>query len=334
MLRLTGIPYTTICEYLPYAEPKEYRESVRVYVDRKGQYRRPSYLLLWALLYGAKAEDAILPAAVQQASEDWMLMHDDWEDSNLVRRGGPAAHILYGPEIAINAGDALHAIMWKMGKEAADKLGKPRGDRYFNKLFDIIEVTTNGQYYDLRLTMETRDITKFSQADYYQSIMAKAAYYSVYGPMQCGAIIADTDQDTLEHIPEYGLPIGNAFQIKDDILDCTATEAQLGKTIGNDVREGTKTIILWHAVHNASADTLKTLRSIYFKSREEKKEHEIQFVLDTFNELGSIKYAEKEAAKLVKQASSKFDKFASEMPDSKIKRLARDSLGNVITRKK
>jgi geranylgeranyl pyrophosphate synthase len=320
--------YGKLCEYMPTGEPKIFNESmVRCYVDRKGQYRRPSYVLLWSKLYGGSIDDAVLPAAAQQASEDYFLMHDDWMDGNSVRRGGPAAHVMYDPAYAINAGSVVHMIAWKIAKEACDALGGERGKRYFAKFYDIMLVTHQGQYLDIRLTKEVKDITRFTLEEYYASIHAKSAYYSVYGPMQCGAIIAGADESVVERIPEYGTPCGNAFQIKDDILDCSSTTEALGKSIGTDVREGTKTLILWHAVHNASSNTLEKLKAIYSKGRSEKTDGEVKFVLDTFKEMGSIAYAQKEADRLVAEASSRFEALTRGVPESQFKAIARDGIG-------
>jgi geranylgeranyl pyrophosphate synthase len=313
---------------MPTGEPRLFNESmVRCYVDRRGQYRRPSYVLLWTRLYNGSIDDAILPAAAQQASEDYFLMHDDWMDGNSVRRGGPAAHVMYDPAYAITAGSVVHMALWKMAKDACDKLGGKRGRSYFAKLYDMMLVTHQGQYLDLRLTKEVKDITKFTLDDYYESIHAKSAYYSVYGPMQCGAIIAGADEDIVGRIPDYGTPCGNAFQIKDDILDCSSTVDVLGKSIGTDVRAGTKTIILWHAVQNASSSVLGRLKTIYSKSSSEKTDDEIRFVLDTFRELGSVEYAQKEADLLVAEASGKFEALTRSIPESQFKAIARDAIG-------
>jgi len=224
--------YNTICGYLPRGAPEEHHKMVREYVDRKGKYARPSLLLLWAELYGGKLEDAILPAAAMQTSEDWILMHDDWEDGNELRRGEPAAHVLYGDRFAVNAADGLHMVMWKMAHDASNKLGKTVGHRYYEKFYDMLLVTVAGQYIDMHLTHDVKDITQFTIADYYESIRAKSAYYSVYGPMQLGSIIAGMDKECVERIERYGVLAGNAFQLKDDILDCTVTAEVFGKNAG------------------------------------------------------------------------------------------------------
>jgi geranylgeranyl pyrophosphate synthase len=253
-------------------------------------------------------------------------------DGNSLRRGAPSAHTVFGPTYAINAGDHLHMITWKMAKDAADRLGGQRGKRYFDKFYEIMAVTVQGQYLDAHLTHDMNDITKFTPEDYYRAIHAKTAAYTVYGPMQCGAIIADAPHDQIEQIKEYGTPAGIAFQMKDDILDCSSTEAILGKSIGNDVREGVKTVVLWHAVQNASPDVLGKLKAIYAKPREAKQEDEIRYVLNAFKELGSIEYAEKEAARFTEEAARRFDKITKDIPESRIKQIARESIGHVTRR--
>ncbi|MEM3227716.1 MAG: polyprenyl synthetase family protein, partial [Candidatus Micrarchaeaceae archaeon] len=130
------------------------------------------------------------------------------------------------------------------------------------------------------------------------------------------------------------VPAGNAFQIKDDILDCSSTEEALGKSIGTDVRAGTKTLILWHTVQNASESTLKKLQEIYSKPPKQKSAAEIKWVLDTFKELGSIEYAEKTAKALLSESLEKFTKATASIPDSKVKRLAIDALGHSLFRQK
>ncbi|MFI5412765.1 MAG: polyprenyl synthetase family protein, partial [Candidatus Micrarchaeales archaeon] len=109
--------YKKICEYIPLKEPLGHYKIMRDYIDRQGKYRRPALLLLTAHLYGATLEDAILPAAAQQLSEDWILMQDDIEDDSEMRRGKVAAHRLYGWVHALDASDTGQMAMWKMLKD-------------------------------------------------------------------------------------------------------------------------------------------------------------------------------------------------------------------------
>jgi geranylgeranyl pyrophosphate synthase len=326
--------YNKINEYMPTDLPEGFGPILRCYVDRKGKYARPAYTILWNLLYGGNVNDSLLPAAAQQLSEDYFLMHDDWMDGNSVRRGEKAAHLIYGPEYTIDAGDTLHAILWRIAGDAKSSLKEKRGKMYMDKFYDIMLTTHVGQYLDLRLTREIKDITKFTMDDYFRSIHGKSAYYSVYGPMQCGAIIAGADQKVVDGIKGYGTLAGLAFQMKDDILDCVSSEAELGKSIGTDVKESVKTIILWHAAHNADSATLAKMKEIYQKPRESKTAAEIKFVLKKFNDLGSIEFAQKEAERFSAESLELFEKETKSIPENTIKAIARGSISHTTKRQK
>ncbi len=323
--------YNKICEYLPNRAPKKHYKAVREYTDRRGKYHRPNLTLLWCELYGGKPEDVFLAACSIQLAEDWLLMHDDWEDSNELRRGKPTAHKIYGDVFAINAGDATHMIMWKMMHDVS-KIPNI-GEKLYKKFYDIMLVTAEGQYYDLKLARE-KDIRRFTLEDYWQSIHAKAGYYSVYGPMQLGAIAAGQPPRIVEKIKEYGILIGNAFQAKDDILDCVSGPEVLGKSIGTDIYEGTKTAILWHFVQNAKKADLEKVKNIYMKDRKERTSEEVNLVMRLFHETGSIAYTESLVDSLAKRALKKFEQQTKNIPESGIKEAARDAIVKLAAREK
>jgi len=323
----------TILDYLPEREPLEHYKIAREYTLRKGKYARPNLALLWTELFGATKETAFPFACGIQMAEDWFLMQDDWMDQNEVRRGKPTAHLLYGASATINASNSVQTAMWKMIFDAFIKVRPLRGRtlmRLYDKFYDIINVTIEGQYLDLKLT--AKKITDFTLDDYWESIHAKAAYYSVYGPMQLGAIAGSQSDDVVEKIAEYGEKIGRAFQLKDDILDCTSTEQTLGKTIGNDILESTKTAILWHCIQKADSQDLEKLQSIYAKKRTEKTVTEIAFVLDLFKTTGSIDYAEQLTDSLSKEAMTEFEKQTSGIAESEIKNTASDAIARMTKR--
>jgi geranylgeranyl diphosphate synthase type II len=330
--------YSKIIQSIPEKLPDDFNKMVKSYVERQGKYGRPSFIVLWCELHGGKPEDALPAAATMQCSEDWILMHDDFEDGNEVRRGKPAAHIQFGARQAINAADYLHMVNWKMAHEATAQLRKQKGNElgeaYFNKFYDMMLTTAEGQYFDMKLTHEIKQINNFSLEDYYKSIHAKTAYYSVYGPMQMGAIIAGKDKKYIEKIKSYGVPIGRAFQLKDDILDCTSTVEVLGKSVGNDVREGVKTPLLLNFVQKATPTDFAKVAQIYAKEREDKTEDEVKFVLEMFDKYDSVQYAEELVDKLAAEALANFEKETKEIPESEIKETARNAIEKMVKRKK
>lgn len=325
--------YDTICNYIPKREPQRHYEMVREYTERRGKYGRPNLALLWCELFGGKKEDVFLFACALQVAEDWLLMHDDWMDKNELRRGKQAAHLLFGEKMAVNAGDASHMVMWKLAHDGSNKVDKDVGEKLFEKFYDILLVTVEGQYYDLELA-DRKDLSDFTLDDYWRSIHAKAAYYSVYGPMQLGAIAAGKSEEEVNRIEKYGAAVGRAFQIKDDILDCVSTPEVLGKSIGNDIYEGSKTAILWHFIQNARLDALEKVKKIYAKPREDKNPEDIETVIELFKQEGSIKFAEELVDKLAKEALDNFETLEKDLPESETKETARNAITKMVGRKK
>lgn len=328
--------YRHILNYLPDREPKEHYAIARDYTERRGKYARPNLALLWCELFGGDKENVFPYAAGIQMAEDWFLMQDDWMDQNEVRRGKPTAHLLYGAASTINASNSVQTAMWRMVYDNKPQthprppLSGRDTTRLFDKFYDIINVTIEGQFLDLKLT--ERKITDFTLDDYWQSIHAKAAYYSVYGPMQLGVIAAGQPENVVEKIAEYGEKIGRAFQLKDDILDCTSNEETLGKTIGNDILEGTKTAILWFCLQKSTPPELEELQSIYAKNRKEKTPAEISYVLNLFKKTGAIASAEKLTDDLAKEASKEFEKQMENITQSPLKETARDAIKALTAR--
>src|SRR5436853_532939 len=105
--------WKVIRRYLPHT-PAPFAQMVSDYPKRQGKYLRPALLLLAYNMFGKQDARADLMAAALQTSEDWLLIHDDAEDHGERRRQLPSLNVLHGEELAVNAGDALHLLMWRM----------------------------------------------------------------------------------------------------------------------------------------------------------------------------------------------------------------------------
>ncbi len=242
--------YSTICNYVQIKNPIEHYKITRDYSDRQGSYRRPGLILLTGQMLGAKIEDLIIPAAAMQLSEDWILVHDDVEDHSELRRGKTSLNKLYGLEIAVNAGDAGHIIMWKMLKDYL--INNKKGALIYDKFIDILEKTVEGQFLDIDFIYNKKNFENINEDLYFKIINSKTCYYTVYGPMQLGAISAGSSDEILKIIEEIGTPAGIAFQIIDDILDLTADNKAFGKQKYGDLYEGKITLIILNAYKNAT----------------------------------------------------------------------------------
>ncbi len=309
--------YSKIMEYLPVRAPEAHYRIVREYSERRGNYRRPGLLMLCGQLFGAPVQSLVLPAAAMQLSEDWILVHDDIEDDSELRRGKPALHRIYGNEIAINAGDAAHIAMWKMLKDYMVQTGQyGTGGRLFDKFYDMLEYTVAGQYVETDFIFNVRSMKGASEELYSRIIDSKTCYYSVYGPMQLGAIAAGQGSETLELLKKIGEPAGKAFQIVDDILDMTAAEKSFGKKRYGDLYEGKLTLIMLHTYKSATEDEKGRIDAVYSKKRGEKTEQEISMLVELVNKYSGIEYATSVAERYGAEARKAAEDSRSALPSN------------------
>jgi len=287
------------------------------YPQRKGKYLRPTLVLLTASAMSFPEQKAIRTAAAMQVSEDWILNHDDLEDDSLERRGQPCLHRLYGKELAINAGDGLQTLMWKI-------LIDNQSPEIMDEFYRILNRTILGQTAEIKWRNDNRfDLT---EEDVLFILESKTGYYTIGGPMRLGAILAGASKKQLDLLYEFGKLLGYCFQIKDDLLDLTSDFAGLKKQLGNDIYEGKRTIMLVDLMRKLDAGSGIRLKNILRKTRDQKTKDEVAWVLEMMKIHGSLVYGEKLMNKYAKQAKSFFNKnldFLSEQP-------ARDQLKTCI----
>ena len=217
--------------------PDKYKNDVslywkinRAYPERKGKYLRPTLVLLTAEALGAKRKEALKAAAAMQMSEEWILIHDDIEDNSEKRRGEPTLHKIYGNELAINAGDSLQIIMWKIINDIG-MINDQRSRAINEEFYKMLLRTTLGQGVEQIWTnRKDKDISK---DEYFFIADSKSAYYTISGPMRLGAIIASASRDQIEKITNFGLYLGRCFQLVDDILDLEQDKKEGKITLAN-----------------------------------------------------------------------------------------------------
>jgi geranylgeranyl diphosphate synthase type II len=324
-----------IQKYLPRKEPKEHYAMIREYPSRQGKYFRPALVLLSAEMFGGDMEKALLTAAAMQTSEDWMLIHDDWQDGSEERRSTPdeykpALHRIFGNELAVNAGDALHVIMWKILGDNVRLLGNKTGWKVYDKFVDILMKTTEGQYLELSWIRNNR--ISLTEKEYYRMIYAKAGYYTVTGPLQLGAIVAGALDSEIRKIAEWGVPFGCAFQLWDDVMNLTIESHIQGKEIAGDILEGKRTLALIHLLGKCTITEKAYITSIYSKPRERKTEEEKDYVLNLMRRYGSIKYCKHIAWNYSILAKIIFDENTSHLPDTNAKHIIRECIDFVVNR--
>lgn len=322
--------FNTIKKYLPNSSPQKHYEIIADYPNRQGKYFRPGLVLLSTQMYGGNTQDALLPAAAVQISEDWLLIHDDVEDHSEERRNKPTLNVLHGPEVAINAGDALHVIMWQIVGDITKKLEDNRGYTIHNLLAKTLLKTIEGQYLDLSWIHNQK--IDISEEEYLDMITRKTCHYTAVTPIQIGAIVTNQSPQELEKITEYAIPFGYAFQIWDDCMNLTSTEQ--GKELAGDIDEGKRTLILAHLLQNCTQVEKELVISIYKKNRQEKTKEELSLVLKLMHSYGSVKYAQSKARNYSKQALEIFSKNTSHLENSPYKSHIQELISFVVNRVK
>lgn len=258
-------------------ELSNFYAMLRDYPLRGGKGLRARLVLLSARAHGAPAAAGTALAAALELFQNWVLIHDDVEDDSDERRGRPALHRLHGAPLAINAGDALHVIMWRAVLEA----NVPGAAEEF---LETVFATAEGQHLDLAWIAANRwDITEH---DYLNMVSRKTARYTVVAPLRLGAMAAGLTPDP--RLTDAGLDLGVAFQIRDDILNLTALFEDYGKEIGGDLWEGKRTLILARYLAGLTRAGRETALSVLARPRPEKDPAAVAALLKDIQASGAI----------------------------------------------
>ncbi|MFC1649287.1 polyprenyl synthetase family protein [Patescibacteria group bacterium] len=293
---------------------KYHWKIAREYPERKGKYVRPTLVMLVNAAMGGENKHTIKTAAAMQLSEEWILIHDDIEDDSELRRGKPCLHKQYGMELAVNVGDTLQAVMWKILTDNLELLGVDKTFAITDEFHKIILRTTLGQSVDIKWIKENKHNT--TNEDWFFIADTKSSYYSISAPLRLGAILADANKEQLHLLADFGLQLGRGWQLIDDILDITSDFCGL-KQRGNDIYEGKRTILLSHLLKNANGAKRDKVLKIVGKERKDKTNNEVEWVISLMEKHGSIDHAKKMAGRFRNNALEIFEndlKFLSRQP--------------------
>lgn len=245
------------------------------------------------------------------------LIHDDIVDKALTRRGNPTVNALWGDQIAILLGDYYFA---KTAGLIAD-IEDPRIDHLFSDTVatvcegTIIELMTSGQ---ANLTLQS----------YYEKTSRKTACL-IAACCKGGAIISGASEQEIELLYQYGLNLGIAFQIIDDILDYTEDQSTIGKPAGNDLRQGMVTLPLIYALQASSANGhLQRVQKLLNES--EHDETEMREVIDWVLSGDNVARAHKDAYAYADKARAALHQF----PDSPDRATLEEIIDFVVLRKR
>jgi geranylgeranyl diphosphate synthase type I len=207
-----------------------------------GKRVRPLLLLLCYEALVNNWEPALPAAIAIEFLHNFTLIHDDIEDQDTVRHGRPTLWTIWGVPQAINAGDALYALSYRaLLSLNADTMNKKRMIKTVKIFTDTILRITEGQFSDIYY--ESKSI--ISEEDYLTMIAGKTA--ALFGlACELAAQVANVQRDIREKLKDFGIALGMAFQMQDDILGLWGDEKHTGKPVGSDLVKRKKTLPIIH----------------------------------------------------------------------------------------
>ena len=259
--------------------PYELYEPNNYFLQIGGKRLRPALLLLCTELFGGQYQAALDVALATEYFHNFTLIHDDIMDNAPLRRGFQTIHEKYSLTTGILSGDVLMIHAYQCLSKVDEK--------YFKKSFDIFTKTAievcEGQQMDINFE-QTVNIT---HQDYLEMIKLKTAVL-LAASMQIGAIIGGADDKDAEAMYQYGLNLGIAFQIQDDILDCFGKPEQTGKQQGGDIIQNKKTLLLLEAIRRSGQNNdNKIIDALKIADTEQK----LQIILALFDTYHIREYA-------------------------------------------
>jgi geranylgeranyl diphosphate synthase, type II len=253
-------------------EPRELYEPIAYTLEEGGKRLRPVLVLLACDLFGGNIEKALYPAMGLEIFHNFTLLHDDIMDQAAIRRGKAAVHKKWNANTAILSGDTMFVLAYEYVAKTDPAL-LPQVMDLFN---DSAKKVCEGQQYDMNF--ETRQDVSIS--DYMMMIRLKTAVL-IACSLKLGAILSHADPETADKIYEFGIHLGLAFQLQDDLLDAFGEVAKFGKTIGGDIVTNKKTFLYIKAFELAREDNLIRLTH-YFTDPEILAKPKIEGILELY----------------------------------------------------
>lgn len=242
-------------------------------LEQGGKRIRPMLSLIGCAICGGDISKALPSAKGLEIFHNFTLLHDDIMDDAPIRRGKASVFKKFGANSAILSGDTMFVVAYEHITQSDDK--------FLRKILELFNTTARevceGQQFDMEF--ENRDDVTIDE--YLEMIRLKTAVL-LGGSLKSGAIAANADDETASALYDFGINIGLAFQLKDDLLDAFGDQDLFGKKTGNDIVSNKKTYLYLKAVELSDEKTLNSLKAAYKLSSADVK---VMEVLRIYNHL-------------------------------------------------
>jgi geranylgeranyl diphosphate synthase type II len=301
-------------DLIPDGEPHQWLYRLaREYPKRPSKALRPALCLATCRAFGGDDADSFPVAVAIEMLHNAFLVHDDIADASLRRRGRATLSAEHGPELALNAGDALAVFANQVLRRHTHRLDPELGDRILEEFDTMALRTLEGQATELGWRRD--DVTSLTPEDYLDLIMHKTCWYTTIHPLRVGALIGSGGRADVRPMVRFGFHLGAAFQIRDDVLNLVGDEAVYGKEINGDLQEGKRTLVLIHLMGNVRGDEAETVRRYLAMDRAERTPAVVDEIRALMDVHGSVGFANEYARGIARAALDAFDlAFAAAVP--------------------
>ncbi|QCC51922.1 polyprenyl synthetase family protein [Halapricum salinum] len=286
--------------YDPQAIQRALADPIWELLDRGGKRWRAIVAVKLFEAFGEDPEEYLQYAAIPEILHNGTIIVDDVEDGASMRRGGPALHLEYGTDIALNAGNAMYFLPLKIITHNPGGFDADTRLQAYEMLMHELNRTHLGQGMDICWHNEQE--VRVSEQAYFEMCACKTGCIGRI-VARLPAILTSQSAETERLVADYAERMSVAFQIGDDILDVEHTLDQagdFGKEFGNDIREGKKTLMVIHAVENAPENEVERLEEILWAA--DNTEAEIMEAIEILQGTGSIDFARERAERLAREA--------------------------------
>jgi len=272
-------------------------------INSGGKRLRPVLVLLSANAFSypsrENGEKDIILASVIEFIHTATLLHDDVVDESELRRGKDTANELWGNAASVLVGDFLYSRAFEMMVGVGSM-----------RVMEILSHSTNTIAEGEVLQLLNCNDASTTEERYLEVIHFKTAKL-FESASQLGAVIAEQDQATEQAMAKFGMHLGTAFQLIDDVLDYSASSEDMGKNVGDDLAEGKPTLPLIYAMQHGTKEQAEMIKDAIEHGGLE----QIEAITETIHTTGALKYTQEIAQKEAQQAIAQLD----HIPDSRYK---------------
>ncbi len=294
-------------------EPRGLYEPIGYVLSMGGKRIRPVLTLMACNLFSEEITMAIQPALGIEVFHNFTLLHDDIMDRADIRRGKPTVHKKWNDNTAILSGDAMQIAAYQLIAKTPKNYLKKVLELFSHTAIEICE----GQQYDV----EFENFEKVEAEEYLEMIRLKTAVL-LGCALKTGAIVGGAGEEDAQNLYDFGINIGLAFQLKDDLLDVYGNEATFGKKIGGDILCNKKTYLLIHALLLAEGEIKEELNN-WLQSKNHEYDSKIKAVTSIYNQLGVRLICEDKMTQYYNKAIANLNKVSvSEIKKQELRKLA------------